>query len=133
VISEKLKSLREFFLILFFFAVGAKFNIYVIKNVFLLSTTLAVVLLLIKPILFAKGFILSNEDKDISKELSWRLGQASEFSLIVAAIALSSGRIINEAAYVIQLTVIITFIVSTYLVSQKYKTPISLDKHKLKD
>ena len=77
--------------------------------------------------------MMSSEDKGISKELSWRLGQASEFSLIVATIALAGKHITDNVAYIIQLSVIITFVVSTHLVSQKYKTPISLDKSKLKD
>ena len=133
VISEKLKSLREFFLILFFFAIGAQFDPLMSKNVLLLSILLGAILLILKPLLFKKAFQLSNENKKISTELAFRLGQASEFSLIVAYIALENNRISDKASYLIQLTVIVTFIISTYLVSAKYKTPISANKKNRKD
>ena len=91
------------------------------------------ILLILKPLLFKKAFQLSNENKKISTELAFRLGQASEFSLIVAYIALENNRISDKASYLIQMTVIITFIISTYLVSTKYKTPISANKENRKD
>lgn len=122
VIFEKLRSLREFFLLLFFFAIGAQFDLLILKDVVWLSLLLGGLLLLLKPIVFKRAFQFSKEPKKTSAELGLRLGQASEFSLIVAYIALENNRITNEASYVIQLTVIITFIVSTYLVSSKYKT-----------
>jgi len=125
VISEKLKSLREFFLILFFFAIGSQFDLLIMKDVAWLSLLIALVLLAMKPLVFSTAFKISKEKKNISNELGFRLGQASEFSLIVAYIALGNSRISDNASSLIQLTVIITFIISTYIVSSKYKTPIA--------
>lgn len=133
VISEKLKSLREFFLILFFFAIGSQFNLLIIKDVAWLSLLMAMVLLVIKPLVFQTAFKISKEKISISTELGFRLGQASEFSLIVAYIALENRRISDNASSLIQLTVIITFIISTYIVSNKFKTPIATDKNKRSD
>jgi len=53
------------------------------------------------------------------------LGQISEFSLLIAYLALSSQLIGDNAAHVIQATAIITFIVSTYIVIFKYPNPIA--------
>ncbi len=133
IISEKLKSLREFFLILFFFAIGSQFDWLILKHVFVLSVLLAVISLAIKPIIFKMAFVLSGENIEISKELGYRLGQSSEFALIVSYIAIATGKTSANIPYVIQLTVILTFIVSTYLVSNKYKTPISTNSQKRKD
>lgn len=133
IISEKLKSLREFFLILFFFSIGAQFDLTILNNVWLLSLILGGVLVIIKPIVFRRSFILSKEKETISSELGFRLGQASEFSLIVAYMAYGTAKITQQSSSLIQLTVIVTFIISTYLVSNKYKTPIGAHKDKRKD
>ena len=74
---------------------------------------------------------MKTRKSQLSLHLDW--GQASEFSLIVAYIALENNRISDKASYVIQLTVIITFIISTYIVSNRYNTPISVNKKKRKD
>lgn len=132
-IAEKLKSLREFFLILFFFAVGAQFDISVLPDVLLPSIVLSVVILLIKPYLFSKAFKLSGEREAMGHQLSFRLGQASEFSLLLGYTALTAGLISNKASYTIQLTVIITFIFSTYYVTNNFPTPISSNVKRRKD
>lgn len=133
IISEKLKSLREFFLILFFFSIGAQFDLSILKSVWLLSVILGVILVILKPIVFRHSFNFSKEKDSISTELGFRLGQASEFSLIVAYMAYGTSKISQQCSSLIQLTVIITFVISTYVVSNKYKTPIGAHKDKRKD
>ncbi len=131
VISEKLKSIREFFLILFFFAIGAQFNFLALEHILLPSILISTFLLAVKPFIFFKAFRISGESARFSQELGLRLGQASEFSLLVAYAAFINGKILGETSQLIQLTVIITFIVSTYVVVSKYATPIaSTDKHR---
>jgi Kef-type K+ transport system membrane component KefB len=128
IISENLKPLREFFLILFFFSIGARFDLFVTKNVVLPGLVLAAVLMAAKPLLFRAAFAMIKEEKRISRELGVRLGQASEFSLLVAYSAEKSGQITVSSSYLIQTVVIITFIASTYWVVIKYPTPISSKK-----
>ena len=62
-----------------------------------------------------------------------RLGQASEFSILVAYGAINADRIEPRAAYLIQLNMILTFIASTYVVVYKYPTPIGLTSEARKD
>ncbi len=128
VISERLKPLREFFLILFFFATGAQFDLLQLKEVVIPGLVLAGVIVIIKPLIFTRAFRLSHEETRIAGELGFRLGQASEFSLLVTYMALTSAVISNRTAYLIQLTTVITFIVSTYIVTGKFTTPIASDK-----
>ena len=66
------------------------------------------------------------KSKYIAKELGLRLGQGSEFSLLVAYGAFAAGKIAATTSFLIQLTTIVTFIVSTYIVVFKYPTPIAL-------
>lgn len=128
IISENLKPLREFFLILFFFSIGARFDLFVSRNVVVPGLVLAAVIMAVKPFLFRTAFTMIKEESRISRELGVRLGQASEFSLLVAYSAEKSGQIAISASYLIQTVVIITFIASTYWVVFKYPTPISSKK-----
>jgi Kef-type K+ transport system membrane component KefB len=125
VIAEQLKPLRDFFLILFFFSIGAHFDFLVTQNVLLAGMVIAILIIVIKPLVFKLGFQLIGEDKEFSKELGVRLGQASEFSLLIAYGALANGLIDVRASYLIQMVVIVTFVLSTYWVVFRYRTPIS--------
>ena len=133
VIADKLKSLREFFLILFFFAIGAKFNYLATKEVLVTGIILSGVLLVVKPLAFRIGFCKNGEDLEVSKELGFRLGQASEFSLLFSVAAVTAGRISLQMSYLIQLVTIITFVISTYMVVRWYPTPISMSQGKRAD
>ena len=126
VIAEGLKPVREFFLILFFFSIGAKFDFFITKQIVLPGLILAGILLGIKPLVFSQAFKLAQEPTRIAKELGFRLGQGSEFSLLVAYGAFAAGKIAATTSFLIQLTTIVTFIVSTYMVVFKYPTPIAL-------
>lgn len=132
-IAESLKPLRDFFLVMFFFSVGATFNFGFFAQVVIPASILAILMLLIKPLCFHLMFLKSGEKKAISKEVGLRLGQASEFSLLVASIALSTKLITQVAANLIQAATILTFIVSSYVVVLKYPTPMSLSDKMRKD
>jgi len=125
VIAEHLKPLRDFFLILFFFSIGAQFNFLVTQQVLLAGVAISVMIVLIKPFVFKQGFQLIGESEKFSAELGARLGQGSEFSLLVSYSALAIGLIDLRASYLIQMVVIITFVLSTYWVVYRYRTPIS--------
>jgi len=133
VIVERLKPVREFFLILFFFSIGAQFDFLVTKDIVLPGLLVAALLLVLKPTAFLGAFRLGGEPQKPSMELGLRLGQASEFSILVAYSALEAGRVEAKASYLIQLTVILTFIVSTYFVVYKYPTPIGLTSEARRD
>lgn len=125
VIAEQLKPLRDFFLILFFFSIGAQFNFLVTHEVLLAGITIAILIVVLKPLVFKQGFQLIGENKNFSMELGARLGQGSEFSLLVSYSALAAGIIDMRASYLIQMVVIVSFVLSTYWVVYRYRTPIS--------
>ncbi len=132
-IAESLKPLRDFFLVMFFFSIGATFNFSFAAQVIIPALILATSILVIKPFLFYILLVRSGEKKNVSKEVGIRLGQGSEFSLLVASIALSTKLISDVASNLIQATTILTFIVSSYLVVLKYPTPIALSEKMRKD
>ncbi|HHT0591688.1 TPA: cation:proton antiporter [Legionella anisa] len=132
-IAESLKPLRDFFLVMFFFSIGATFNFGLAQQVLIPALILSLLVLLFKPVLFYLLLGKSGEKKHVAKEVGIRLGQASEFSLLVASIALSTELISDKASNLIQATTILTFIVSSYFVVLKYPTPIALSDKMRKD
>jgi Kef-type K+ transport system membrane component KefB len=126
-IAEGLKPVREFFMILFFFAIGARFDLLVAREILVPGLVLAALILAVKPIVFARAFRISKEPARAARELGIRLGQASEFSLLVAYGAFAAGRIEARSSYLIQLVTIVTFVVSTYIVVYALPTPIALN------
>jgi len=125
-ITERLKPLRDFFLIIFFFSHGAGFNMSVINDIIIPASILAVLALILKPIIFSWLLQMEGESKSVSLETGFRLGQISEFSLLIAVLAVKSGFIDDDTSYLIQLAALITFVISSYVIVLKYPTPISV-------
>jgi Kef-type K+ transport system membrane component KefB len=132
-IAEELKPLRDFFLVLFFFSLGAKLNLLVMKDIFVPALLLAAIFVLMKPLVFKKAFMMVSENDVFSEEIGMRLGQLSEFSLLIALAAFELGHISNRASQLIQLVTIFTIITSSYLVVFKYPTPIGTTDKLIRD
>jgi Kef-type K+ transport system membrane component KefB len=132
-IAESFKPLRDFFLIMFFFSLGAGFNITILPEVIIPAAVTAILLLACKPVIFAKLLRMSGETKGLPNEVGIRLGQVSEFSLMIAVLALNTGAIGQKASYLIQTTTLITFIASSYIIMLNYPTPIAVSDRLRKD
>jgi len=124
-ISVSLKPLRDFFLILFFFSLGAQFNIGLIEQIAAPALVLAALALVIKPVVFQFLLRRFSERSRLAWDAGLRLGQISEFSLLIAFVATSSGMIGEAASLVIQGAAIVTFLVSSYIVVMYCPTPIA--------
>lgn len=125
-IAEVLKPLRDFFLVLFFFALGATFDLGMIQSVLVPALILAGLVLWLKPIIYQVLLTRSGEEKGQAIETGVRLGQASEFSLLIAVLAVDMALIGTQAAYLIQVCTLITFIVSSYLTVLRFPTPVAV-------
>lgn len=132
-IAESLKPLRDFFLIMFFFALGAGFDLSVLTTVAIPAITLALVMLTLKPLVFKKLLDWEGEQPRLGREVGVRLGQVSEFSLLIALLAVSGGVIGAQASFLIQTTTLLTFICSSYLIMYRYPTPIAVTESLRRD
>lgn len=132
-IGENLRPLRDFFLVIFFFALGAGFNLGMVGDVLLPSLVVAFAALLFKPFVFRWLLMRYHEKSDVAMEVGVRLGQISEFSLFIAVLAQGQGLIGPHAAYVIQLSTIMTFIFSSYYIVMNYPSPIAVDDQLRRD
>ena len=132
-IAERLKPLRDFFLVIFFFSIGASLNLIVLQEVIIPALLIALAMLLLKPQVFKWLLKKSGESSGRSAEVGFRLGQMSEFSLLIAVMALEVGIIGAEVSYLIQASTVLTFLVSSYWVVLRFPTPVAVSDHLRKD
>ena len=131
-ITENLRPLRDFFLVLFFFSVGAAIDPAMMLHVWLPTLLLALILVGVKPPVFRALLRWQKESAGVSREVGYRLGQASEFSLLLVFVA-GAGLISSEAAHVVQGATVLTLLLSSYLVVFRYPSPIAISAHLRRD
>jgi Kef-type K+ transport system membrane component KefB len=124
-IAESLKPLRDFFLVLFFFALGASLNLEIAAHVVLPAFVLGFAMLALKPVIYRVAIGSVAETPKLAWEIGWRLGQMSEFSLLITFLALQSPYIGQQAVFMIQLATLITFIGSSTIVVLHFPTPVA--------
>ncbi len=73
VLAERLKPLRDFFLIMFFFSVGAGFDLFNLRSILLPTVLITVALLMGKPFIFSKLLQKTGE----SSSMAWKLACVS--------------------------------------------------------
>lgn len=132
-VSEQLKPLRDFFLVMFFFVLGAKINLSILPKIFLPALILTILFMLVKPLLFMRLFRFSREDPVLAREASVRLGQASEFSLLIAILAFELKHISLKASQFIELVTVLSMIISSYIVVFSYPTPVGVKEKLIQD
>ena len=125
-IAISLKPLRDFFLVVFFFSVGSGLDMALLPEVALPALVIAVCFLALKPAVFhllVRGVF---DEPKLSWNLGLRLGQCSEFALLIAFLGLSKGLLGGGAATLIQAVTVITLLVSSYLVVLALPNPIAI-------
>lgn len=125
-IAESLKPVRDFFLVLFFFAIGANINLVTAIANWAPALILAVGLLVIKPVVFRFALDQVSESPKLAWETGWRLGQMSEFSLLIVFLALEYQLLSIDAANVVQLATVLTFIGSSSWIVMRFSTPVAI-------
>ncbi len=132
-IAESLKPVRDFFLVIFFFAIGAGFNWHFLPTIFLPALVMAVTFLILKPVVYRLLLKSVSETKHVAWEVGLRLGQVSEFSLLVVFMATTLELVSPTVSYLVQATTILTFMASSYLVVLRYPTPVAISDRLRRD
>ena len=127
-LAENLKFFRDFFLVLFFFTLGAKMDFAIMQTIVWPTLLLSAILLVLKPLVYRTAFRLTKETPKFSREMGFRLGQNSEFSLIIAVLAAEKGLISAADSQLIQLVAIVTMTASSYLLVFLFPTPLGTSK-----
>lgn len=127
-LAENLRFFRDFFLVLFFFTLGAGLDFSIMRQLALPALLISALMLVIKPLLYSKALMMAGETEKFSRNLGLRLGQNSEFSFIIAVMAVESGILSTHASQLVQLTGILTMAVSSYLQVSRLPSPLGLSK-----
>jgi Kef-type K+ transport system membrane component KefB len=126
-IALNLKPLRDFFLILFFFSLGGGFDLSLIPHIAIPAIVLGTLMLVLKPLVYHALLRKQSESQALAWDIGFRLGQNSEFSLLIAYVAYNSTLIGNDASHLIQAAAIITFLISSYIVVFNFSNPIAVN------
>ena len=114
-VVAKIRTLRDFFVTLFFVALGMQLQVGSIQVVLAAVALSAVVIasrfLTVGPALYLMGY-----GSRVGLLCSLALAQASEFALVIVALGLSLGHIGREIASIMALALVITSTLSTYMI-----------------
>ncbi len=132
-IAESLKPVRDFFLILFFFSLGAAFDLAQMEQAILPAMLMAGAVLVFKPWVLRALLLRAGEKSEVSSEIAVRLGQNSEFALLIAVVAVESRFVGEGISNLVQVTTLLTFILSSYWVVLRYPTPIAVSDRLRRD
>jgi glutathione-regulated potassium-efflux system ancillary protein KefC len=120
-LMDKLKLLRDFFLLFFFFSLGAGLDFQLVSKIIVPAIILSLAVIVVKFAFFFISILACKENKSFATQAALRLSQASEFSIIIATLA--HKYISDDTSQLIQFTTILTFSVSSYLICNFYRTP----------
>jgi Kef-type K+ transport system membrane component KefB len=116
VIVKKSETIRDFFMILFFFVLGANVEFENLQPYGALIAVGLLFVVLLKPVIFKLFFNIFKAVPNESLEVSIRLGQLSEFSVIVILLAATTGHISMDYAMAVEVIMFLSIIISTYFV-----------------
>lgn len=115
-ISSKIRPLRDFFLIIFFIILGFNVNFSNLGPILINALILSFIVLVFKPLILMIFMMMFGYTKRTNFLVGTTLAQISEFSLIILAMGVALGHISQGILHTLILTMIITIILSTYMI-----------------
>ena len=116
-ISSRLRPLRDFFLVIFFIALGEQLDTNNLGSAILPAAIFSAIVILIKPIVVTAAAGLLGYTKRVSFKTGINLSQISEFSIILVVLAISEGIVRSEIGSIITIVAIVTIATSTYMIT----------------
>ena len=113
--AARLKPLRDFFVVVFFIALGEGLNLAHVGEALWPAFVFSLIVILVKPFSALASLGGLGYTKQTSFKSALTLSQVSEFSLIFVVLAATNGVIDETVSAVITLTAIFTIAISTYL------------------
>ncbi|MFS8131097.1 MAG: cation:proton antiporter [Candidatus Dojkabacteria bacterium] len=120
-IISKVKSLRDFFLVLFFVTLGTSLNLGNLGEVIIPALIISVFVIVATPIVVMTVLGLFGYKARTSFLTGLTIAQISEFSLVFVLIGKEIGQVTDRTISLVTVVAIITFSVSSYLISNSDK------------
>lgn len=128
-VSSRLRPLRDFFIVVFFIALGTRIDVTNFGGHLPLILASCLVVIIIKPLIVMSVMGLLGYTKRASFKTAIALGQISEFSLIFVILGYNQGLVSNELVSVLTVVALVSIAVSTYLIIYSDKIFNVLESH----
>jgi Kef-type K+ transport system membrane component KefB len=125
-VAAKVSNLRDFFVTLFFVALGMSIPVPDGAHVLVLATVLALVTLLVRLIVFFPVFYFAGLDRNNAIDASTKLAQISEFCLVIAYLGVKTGHIDGADVSVVIFAFVITAVATPFLFNAATMLPLTL-------
>lgn len=114
-IEARLKPLRDFFVVLFFIVLGQSLSVSGLKTALIPALIISAIVLIVKPATIITALGALGYTKRVSFMAGINISQISEFSIVLAVLATTTGLVGKEVSTLITLIAITTIAVSSYL------------------
>lgn len=128
-IISKVRPLRDFFMVLFFVALGGSISFAGFWGNLGIAAIFSIFVLVGNPVILMVILGLQGFKKHISFMTGVTVSQVSEFSLIVLAMALAVGQVDQRVVSIVGLVSLITMVGSTYMITYSDKIYRHLSKY----
>lgn len=115
-VGSRLRPLRDFFLIIFFIALGTRIDVSNLQPILFASIILSGLVLIAKPLIVIVIMGLLGYTKKTSFKTSVAIAQISEFSLIFILLGAKNGQLSQEVVSLIMIVALITIAISSYMI-----------------
>jgi Kef-type K+ transport system membrane component KefB len=115
-VGSRLRPLRDFFIVLFFVALGANLNLDSVVDVLPEAMLLSAFVLIGNPFIVISIMGLLGYTKKTSFKAGLTVAQISEFSLIFILLGNSQGNVSDETVSLVTMVALITIAFSTYMI-----------------
>ncbi len=120
-IIGKVKSLRDFFALLFFVSLGMGLSLAVIQELWVPLLVMLAVIIFLKPLITMTIFSFFRYTKKPAFLTGNALAQMGEFSLIIAAQGLALGHLSESLFSLVVIVALITITFTSYFIQYEYK------------
>jgi Kef-type K+ transport system membrane component KefB len=120
-IIGKTRSLRDFFAVIFFVALGMQIVFSNISNIFMIAILFSAFVMIGNPLIVMTILSLLGYKSRTSFLSAISIAQISEFSLILVALGFNAGILSQEVVSLIAIVALVTFTISTYMITYDSK------------
>jgi Kef-type K+ transport system membrane component KefB len=126
-VLAKVSSLRDFFMALFFVALGMTLPLPTLA-VMIDSLLLVAIVILVRMVLFTPTLLLSRLGPIVSLTVPINLSQVSEFTLLLVPIGIASGALSVEDGMVISYGLMLSVVLSGFAIKYNYRLAMILER-----
>lgn len=128
-VASKMRPLRDFFLVVFFIALGATLNLGEVFGVLGIALALSALVLIGNPIIVMSIMGLLGYTKKVSFKAGLAVAQISEFSIIFVLLGATNGQIDSEVVSLVTVVALITIALSSYMFIYSDKLYLFLERY----